>query len=124
MEEVKSLRRVIIKQLKEGSWTKNVNGFYNDHFFFYVSENGSWVITIIDKSKSRNSIRPLDGDKILLKDVLNIYYFHYLRYFFVKKSIKNNNLELKNKKLIEISSKFLSKNKDLCRDVKINEILK
>jgi hypothetical protein len=117
MEELKPLRRIIIKQLKEGSWTKHIKGFYNDHFFFY-EEGGRYKLTLRNKDKGR-----LEGDTIYVSDILNIYYFYYLMFFFVKKSINKNKLRIKNKKLIEVSSDFLSRNKDLDRDSKINEIL-
>lgn len=116
MKEIESLRNVIIDQLKNGEWELGYDSFYNKYFKFDNSSSGWYVIVKLNEPHK-------DNPHIVLKDIMSIWYFYYLKIFYVNKSIRESDKRKQLKKISEISKKFLDKNKDISRDSKLNEIL-
>ena len=116
MKEIESLRNVIIDQLKNGEWELGYDSFYNKYFKFDNSSSGWYVIVKLNEQYK-------DNPQIKLKNIMSIWYFYYLKIFYVNKSVRDSDKRKQLKKISEISKKFLDKNKDISRDSKLNEIL-
>lgn len=125
MKEIESLKKVIINQLKNGEWEGYDDNFYNKYFRFNNSNSKGWCINVKlnETYLPSNRWASMDDPEIKLKDIMSIWYFYYLKIFYVNKSIRNYDRRKNLKKISEISKKFLDRNKDILRDSKLNEIL-
>jgi hypothetical protein len=110
---IKELRSEFINQCKNGIWKKNRwDDFYaNQYFKFYIKD---WKIEIKNIENSEIKISELKISKLKM-----IFLF-----FFIKKSVRNKEKNIRKEKVQNITQEFFIKNKDLRRENRINEIIK
>jgi hypothetical protein len=117
MQEIESLKNLIISQLKTGNWDRSYHGFENQYLKIEQHSSG-WIICLkLDSHSDRNN------PNIYLTDIMNIYYFYYLKIRYVNKSIRESEKRKNLMKIADYSKKFLIKNKSLLRDSKLDDIL-
>jgi hypothetical protein len=110
---IKELRSEFINQCKNGIWKKSRwDDFYaNQYFKFYRKD---WKIEIKNIENSEIKISELKISKLKM-----IFLF-----FFIKKSVRNKEKNIRKEKVQNITQEFFIKNKDLRRENRINEIIK
>lgn len=118
--EIKTLKLQIIQDLKNSDWEGSLNKFKNKYFCFSrigsnVWDDYKWTIEV--------KINEFNNPKINLSDIMPEWHFLLLRWFYVKKSLENSEKRIREKQIVDVSKKFFEKNKDLKRDIKINQLL-
>jgi hypothetical protein len=114
-KKISQLRKLLVNQLINNSWSGESDLFHNDYFQFYINGGGikDWRFKIQSSYESYK-----------VSDFINPLLFWFLRIFYVKKSLRNYHKLKKEAQLASVSKKFFSNNKDLDRDSKLNELLK
>lgn len=114
-KKISELRKLLVNQLINNSWSGESDLFHNDYFQFYINGGGikDWRFKIQSSYESYK-----------VSDFINPLLFWFLRKFYVKSALKNYKKIQKEQELASISENFFKKNKDLLRDSKLNEILK
>jgi hypothetical protein len=110
---IKELRSEFINQCKNGIWKKDKwNDFYDNQYFRFYTE--SWKIDIKNIDNSELKISELKISKLKMSFL----------FFFIKKSVRNKEKNIRKQKVQNITQEFFIKNKDLRRENRINEIIK
>lgn len=114
-KKISELRKLLVNQLINNSWSGESDLFHNDYFQFYINGGGikDWRFKIQSSYESYK-----------VSDFINPLLFWFLRKFYVKSALKNYKKIRKEQELASISENFFKKNKDLLRDSKLNELLK
>lgn len=113
---IENLRKEVTSQLKNSPWEPGYGrGFFNKHFNFYTSDNTWWMSLKYDRYNN--------SDKIKVTEIIPIWKFHFFKFFFVNRSLKNHKKIMREAEIAKYSNNFFEANKDLKRDNKINQIL-
>jgi hypothetical protein len=110
-EKIKMMRNLIIQQIKETDWRKTVCGFKND--IFEIREN-------IDN----DLIIEFGGSECYLNEFIGYIHFHILYYIYILPSLRRYEKNRNDEVVARSIDFFFTKNKDIYRDNKIDEILK
>lgn len=110
---IKELRSEFINQCKNGIWEKNRwDDFYDNQYFKFYRKD--WKIEIKNIDNSEIFISELKISKLKMSFL----------FFFIKKSVRNKEKNIRKEKVQNITQEFFIKNKDLRRENRINEIIK
>lgn len=113
-KSVKDIRSFVIKQMLSSEWTSSGRSdFYSSDFLTIKKDfdKSIWVFSIQDGTY--HEFKDLGINKLFL----------YILIFFVKRSDKKRVESRRYDKLKNEWTKFLSKNKDIDRDNKLNKII-
>ena len=110
---IKELRSEFINQCKNGIWKKSRwDDFYDNQYFKFYRKD--WKIEIKNIDNSEIKISELKISKLKMSFL----------FFFIKKSVRNKEKNIRKEKVQNITQEFFIKNKDLRRENRINEIIK